>query len=194
MPRANEARQRAAASWPCDDSAYPRIRKPRVSISRSAALLTQTSREIATVESLRGGRGSGSAWHSPLVDPGPRYGFGTSVGIVDREVCIGPASRTSGLGRDKSQFSWHLKSGQGCRILAGVPAVGIMIGSSEVGRRSKSRIPSADSSPLLRCRFVKRPTRSQNPLIDIKDGSCGPCRQRNRFDAHQGCCNTPRER
>jgi hypothetical protein len=48
---------------------------------------------------------------------------------------LAPASRSSRLGRDKSQFCRHLNSGQGCRILAVVLAVGIMIGSSAAHRR-----------------------------------------------------------
>ena len=39
--------------------------------NRPAAIGSNFSR-IATVESLREGRGSGSARHSPLIDPGPR--------------------------------------------------------------------------------------------------------------------------
>ena len=71
--------------------------------------LYEASLESQTEESQRVGRGSGNARRSPLEDPGPRKGFGTSVGIQSRS-CIKHNARRRTTFEIRTSYQQQIRS------------------------------------------------------------------------------------
>ena len=99
-------------------SGRPRTEKPRVSKFETRGFVgSNLSRDCdGGVASRRAGIGACLAL--PLVDPGPRYGFGTSVGTVIREVCIGPCLSAKPSRPRQIALGRHFSVRQGCLALA----------------------------------------------------------------------------